>query len=65
MLLEFAIKKVLLVIALAEAKQLTGKGSLITAELRYRDQLQRFKAQCAHAGIHRVHGLRHQYANAL
>ncbi len=47
---------------LAEAKQLVGKGSLIPAELRYRDQLQRFKAQCAHAGIHGVHGLRHQYA---
>ena len=47
---------------LDEAKQLAGKGSLIPAELRYRDQLQRFKAQCAKAGIHGVHGLRHQYA---
>jgi len=25
-------------------------------------QLQRFKAQCAAAGIHHVHGHRHQYA---
>ena len=47
---------------LAEAKQLAGNGSLIPAELRYRDQLQRFKSQCAQAGIHGVHGLRHQYA---
>jgi len=47
---------------LAEATQLAGKGSLIPAELRYRDQLQRFKAQCAKAGINGVHGLRHQYA---
>lgn len=47
---------------LAEAKQLAGKGSLIPAELRYRDQLQRFKSQCARVGIHGVHGLRHQYA---
>jgi site-specific recombinase XerC len=47
---------------LNEAKQLAGSGSLIPPELRYRDQLQRFKAQCAKAGIHGVHGLRHQYA---
>jgi site-specific recombinase XerC len=47
---------------LNEAKQLAGSGSLIPSELRYRDQLQRFKAQCAKAGIHNVHGLRHQYA---
>jgi len=47
---------------LNEAKQLAGNGSLIPATMRYRDQLQRFKAQCAKAGIHGVHGLRHQYA---
>lgn len=47
---------------LVEARQLAGSGSLIPADLRYRDQLQRFKAQCAQAGIHGVHGLRHQYA---
>lgn len=49
---------------LAEAIQLAGNGSLIPAELRYRDQLNRFKSQCAKAGIHGVHGLRHQYAQA-
>jgi len=47
---------------LAEAIQLAGNGSLIPAELRYRDQLNRFKSQCAQACIHGVHGLRHQYA---
>jgi site-specific recombinase XerC len=47
---------------LNEAKHLAGTGSLIPPDLRYRDQLQRFKAQCAQAGIHNVHGLRHQYA---
>jgi ribosome modulation factor len=47
---------------IVEAKQLAGLGSLIPAELRYRDQLQRFKSECAKAGIHGVHGLRHQYA---
>ena len=31
----------------------------------YRDQLNRFKAQTAQAGIDRVHGLRHHYAGAL
>ena len=46
---------------LQEAKQLAGAGSLIPAELSYRDQLNRFKAQTAQAGIDRVHGLRHAY----
>jgi integrase len=49
---------------LEQAKRLAGAGSLIPIELRYRDQLQRFKSQCAKAGIHGVHGLRHQYAQA-
>ena len=44
------------------AKALAGKGSLIPAQLRYRDQLNRFRAQCDNAGIHGVHGLRHEYA---
>lgn len=47
---------------LDKAKQLAGSGSLIPAEQRYRDQLNRFKSQCSQAGIHGVHGLRHQYA---
>lgn len=48
--------------ALDAAKALAGKGSLIPPGMRYRDQLQRFKAQCQKAGIAHVHGLRHQYA---
>ena len=38
------------------AKVLAGKGSLIPAKLRYRDQLNRFRAQCDKAGIHGVQG---------
>lgn len=49
---------------LAEAKQLAGKGSLIPRDMNYRQQLNRFKAQCGQAGIHNVHGLRHQYAQS-
>ena len=47
---------------LHEAKQLAGAGSLIPTEMSYKDQLNRFKAQTAQAGIDRVHGLRHHYA---
>ncbi|WP_371762657.1 phage integrase N-terminal domain-containing protein [Massilia sp.] len=48
--------------ALDDAKALAGKGSLIPKGMRYKDQLERFKAQCAKAGICRVHGLRHLWA---
>lgn len=41
-----------------------GTGSLIPADKSYKDQLNRFKAQTAFAGIDRVHGLRHAYAQA-
>ncbi|MGC4059977.1 MAG: phage integrase N-terminal domain-containing protein [Aquabacterium sp.] len=41
-----------------------GTRSLIPSDLRYVDQLNRFKAQTAFAGIDRVHGLRHAYAQA-
>ena len=44
------------------AKALAGKGSLISVQLRYWDQLNGFRAQCDKAGIHGVHGLRHEYA---
>ncbi len=44
------------------AKSLAGRGSLIPADHRYIDQLRRVEHQCAAAGIHRVHGHRHQYA---
>ncbi|WP_229213042.1 MULTISPECIES: integrase domain-containing protein [unclassified Duganella] len=48
--------------ALNEAKRLAASGSLIPEQMRYRDQLQRFRSQCDKAGIHGVHGLRHHYA---
>ena len=41
---------------LTDAKALAGSGSLIPAEMSYRDQLNRFKAQTAKAGIDHVHG---------
>jgi hypothetical protein len=47
--------------ALDAAKALAGKGSLIPKGMRYKDQVERFKAQCAQAGIERVHGQRHRY----
>ena len=47
---------------LDDAKQLVGSASLIPDGMSYRAQLNRFKAQTAKAGIDRVHGLRHQYA---
>ncbi len=49
---------------LNEARRLAQGGSLIPRELRFIDQLQRFKHQCSGAGIHRVHGHRHAYAQA-
>lgn len=47
--------------ALDAAKALAGRGSLIPTGMRYKDQVERFKAQCAQAGIKRVHGQRHRY----
>ena len=47
---------------LDEAKQVAGRGSLIPADRSYVQQLRRFEYQCDRAGIHRVHGHRHQYA---
>jgi integrase len=49
---------------LNRAKALAGAGSLIPAALSYRDQLNRFKAQTARAGIDHLHGLRRSYAQA-
>jgi hypothetical protein len=47
---------------LDEAKRVAGRGSLIPADRSYVQQLRRFEYQCDRAGIHRVHGHRHQYA---
>lgn len=50
--------------ALEHAKAVANGRSLIPQEMRYRDQLQRFRSECDRVGIHGVHGLRHQYAQA-
>jgi hypothetical protein len=47
---------------LDEAKAFASKGSLIPASMRYVEQLRRFTYQCEKAGIHKVHGHRHHYA---
>ena len=47
---------------LDEVKRFAGKDSLIPVEMSYVEQLRRFEYQCDRAGIHRVHGHRHQYA---
>jgi site-specific recombinase XerC len=47
---------------LSEAHQLAGTGSLIPRDKIYVQQLRRFEYQCAKAGIDRVHGHRHCYA---
>lgn len=47
---------------LNDAKALAGRGSLIPADRTYVEQLRRFEDQCGRAGIHRVHGHRHHYA---
>jgi hypothetical protein len=49
---------------LDQAKTFAGSGSLIPVDKSYKQQLERFKAQTAKAEIDRVHGLRHQYAQA-
>lgn len=47
---------------LNEAKAFAGRGSLIPTDKSYVEQLRRFEYQCETAGIHVVHGHRHDYA---
>lgn len=47
---------------LEEAKALAGGGSLIPPELRYVEQLNRYKTACIRMGLNQAHGLRHGYA---
>lgn len=49
-------------ILLDEVKKFTRNKSLIPESLTYVQQLRRFEDQTAKAGINRVHGLRHAYA---
>ena len=48
--------------ALERAKTLAGQGSLIPAHRRYVDQRRIYERHSANAGLSRLHGLRHQYA---
>ncbi len=47
---------------LQEAKALAGSGAMIPADRRYVDQLHRYERQTAKAGLTKLHGLRHGYA---
>lgn len=44
------------------AKALANGGSLIPADMSYKAHLRHFRTQCERAGIHKVHGHRHGYA---
>ncbi|MCR9184759.1 MAG: integrase domain-containing protein [Halieaceae bacterium] len=47
---------------LTRAHQLTGRGSLIPLDRDYRRQLRVYERHTANAGLTRMHGLRHAYA---
>ena len=47
------------------AEALAGSGSTIPKHMTYVARMKCFEAQCQTAGIHKVHGLRHQYAQTL
>jgi len=47
---------------LNEARALAGGGPLIPSERRYVDQRRRYERECVRAGLDRMHGLRHAYA---
>lgn len=47
---------------LEAAKTLANGGSLIPEDVSYKEHLRQFRTQCERAGIHKVHGHRHGYA---
>jgi hypothetical protein len=47
---------------LKRAHRFVGHGSLIPAERNYRQQLRVYERHTANAGLSKLHGLRHQYA---
>lgn len=47
---------------LDRAKLLAGGGSLIPPDLKYVEQLNRYKTACIRMGLNKAHGLRHGYA---
>ena len=49
---------------LDEARRLAGSGALIPPERNYKQQLKIYESQTREAGLYRMHGLRHQYAQS-
>ena len=49
---------------LDRAHRLAGGGSLIPSERNYRQQLRVYERRTANAGLSKLHGLRHQYAQS-
>ena len=49
---------------LKRAHQLVGKGALIPSDRNYVQQLRAYERQTANAGLSKLHGLRHAYAQA-
>jgi integrase len=49
-------------VLLAQVSALVGSGSLIPAHLKYVDQLRKYEYACSIVGLHKLHGLRHAYA---
>ena len=47
---------------LDRARELAGKGSLIPSHKTYVQQLRLYEGQCIRAGLSKMHGLRHAYA---
>ena len=47
---------------LNRARELAGNGSLIPGQKTYVQQLRLYEGQCIRAGLSRMHGLRHAYA---
>ena len=47
---------------LDEARRLVGSGALIPPDRNYRQQLKIYESQTRDAGLYRMHGLRHGYA---
>lgn len=48
--------------ALDRAHRLAGRGSMIPSERSYIDQVRLYERQTAASGLHKLHGLRHAYA---
>ena len=49
-------------LVLSRARQLAGNGSLIPSSRNYRQQLRIYERHTANAGLSKMHGLRHAYA---